>query len=267
MYLEAGADCVTTASYQASYSGFAEHGFDAAEADRFLESSVRLATEAREDFLAGAGRPAGWPTPLVAASVGPYGAFLADGSEYRGRYAVGLSDLDAFHRRRFAVLASTDADVIACETIPSREEADALLQILADSPGVWAWLSFTCRDGRSLSDGTPFVDAVRACGESERVAGVGVNCTPPRFVAELLTRARDVTELPLIAYPNSGERYDGSTKLWSGRPAGRAWAAGADDWIRAGARVLGGCCRVGPDAIAELRARVAPRSGGTQDLG
>ncbi len=251
-YLEAGADCITTVSYQASFEGFARLGLDEAAAEELLRGSVRLAVEARATLATGPRSPA----PLVAASVGPYGAYLADGSEYDGRYGVGRSLLEAFHRRRFEVLASAGADVLACETIPSHLEAEVLLGILDSLPGAWAWFSFSCADAVHLHDGTPLVDAVRACARHPRVAAVGVNCTAPRFVAGLLRAARGVTDLPLIAYPNSGEAYDAASGSWSGATAEDDWLAGVDEWVAAGARLVGGCCRIGPDLIGELRARV-----------
>ena len=264
-YLEAGADCITTASYQGSFDGFRSIGLSDAESEDLLRDSVRLAIEARDAFWSTVEARQARRKPIVAASVGPYGAYLADGSEYDGRYGVGSEELDAFHRPRFEVLASTEADVIACETIPSGPEANVLLAILDEVPGAWAWFSFSCRDGRHLNDGTPFVDAVSACTAHGRVAAVGVNCTAPDFVRELLELGSGVTDLPMIAYPNSGETYDALSKGWSGSRVAGDWLDGADDWIRVGAEVVGGCCRVGPEAIRELRARVAHLRNRAQD--
>ena len=261
-YLEAGADCITTASYQASFPGLEAAGLGDAEAEACLVRSVHLALDARDDFAS----ERGGLRPLVAASVGPYGAYLADGSEYRGRYGVGRGELDHFHRRRFELLAASGADLIACETLPSAAEAEVLLGILDDVPGVWAWMSFACADASRLADGTPFVDAVGACSTHERVAAVGVNCTHPRFVAALLERAAEVTTLPLIAYPNSGEKYDATSRRWSGDAEPSRWLEGVETWLAAGARVIGGCCRVGPSDIRHLRARLVASRGGTGSL-
>ena len=263
-YLEAGADCITTASYQASLAGFRSIGLSDAEFDDLLRRSVQLAIEARDAFWSREEVRRGRREPIVAASVGPYGAYLADGSEYDGRYGIGPEELYAFHRRRFEVLASTEADVVACETIPSGAEADVLLAILDEVPDTWAWFSFSCRDGRHLNDGTPFADAVRACSAHSRVAAVGVNCTAPDFIQELLEVGGGASDLPMIAYPNSGETYDARTKSWSGPGVAGDWIDGVDEWIRAGADVVGGCCRVGPDAIRELRTRVAHRRARTE---
>jgi len=291
-FLDAGADCITTASYQASFPGFADAGIDDDQAVALLRRSSEIALAAREAWVGarrervgpggrsgaratrpdgttaspGTGSGADGPRPLVAASVGPWGAFLADGSEYDGRYGISRDELDRFHRRRFGLLASTGVDLLACETIPSGDEAEVLLGILDDhSDNTWAWLSFACRDGAHLHDGTPIEDVVGRCGEHERVAAVGVNCTPPRHVPELVERAAGALQradaLPLIAYPNSGEAYDASSGSWSGGsraalPDHEAWLRGVLEARRAGARILGGCCRVGPRAIAELRERL-----------
>lgn len=258
-FLQAGADCIVTAAYQASFPGLAAAGLTDAEAVAALERSSALALEARNLFAARHADEGG-PGPIVAASVGPYGAYLADGSEYDGRYGVGRSELETFHRRRFHLLADSGVDVLACETIPCRAEAEALLALLAEHGKAWAWVSFTCADGARLRDGSAFEEAVAACAGTERVAAVGVNCTDPRHVPELTRRARGVTDLPLVVYANSGELWDAETGAWRRAPydtpqsgADDAWLAGTRGAYAAGARVLGGCCRIGPERIAALR--------------
>lgn len=260
-YLAAGADCVSTASYQASFAGFREQGYDDAEAAGFLELSVALAVEARDRYWAVRANRTGRLRPLVAASAGPYGAYLADGSEYDGRYGVELEVLDEFHRRRFRLLARSRADLILCETIPSGPEVEALLGILEEMPEAWVWMSFCCADGARLWDGTPVEEVARLCDRAEGVAAVGVNCVAPAHVGELIGRIRTVTDLPVIVYPNSGEVYDAHTGTWHW-PANGAGGAGepildARDWIARGAAGVGGCCRVGPAGIRALRRRIA----------
>jgi homocysteine S-methyltransferase len=257
-YLQAGAQCITTSSYQASFEGFGAIGVSEEDAEAALIRSSSLALEERDQFWEEANAGTGSrPKPVVAASVGPYGAYLADGSEYDGRYSIGRGELEDFHRRRFGVLAKSGVDVLACETVPSLEEACALLSLLDQEPDVWAWVSFSCRDGALLWDGTRIEDAVQLCARHERVAAIGVNCTAPGHVASLIGRAAAVTDLPLIAYPNSGEEYDASTRSWVGPDAGVAWMDAMEAAVTAGAVVVGGCCRIGPTMIAELRRRQA----------
>lgn len=255
-YLEAGADCIATVTYQATFAGFARLGLDHEQAVRLFGRAVRLAVDARDEFWRDPSGREGRIRPLVAASVGPYGAFLADGSEYDGRYGIGADALDAFHRERFQLLAASDADLVACETIPSLPEVRVLLGILADTPDTWAWISFSCRDARHLHDGGSVKEAARACATAVRVAGVGVNCVAPGLVPELVAAITDETDLPVIAYPNSGEEWDSGAKQWRGRAALPDWASSADDWVSAGACVVGGCCRVGPETIRAVRQRV-----------
>lgn len=280
-YLAAGADCITTASYQASVPGFLDAGVSRKEAVELLMRSSEIALRARDRHVAeGAGEG---PTPLVAASIGPYGAYLADGSEYDGRYGIPASKLRRFHADRLSLLASSGVDLLACETIPSGAEAEVLLDILEGRDGdIGAWMSFSCRDGGNLHDGTPIEEVVAMCEGSARIAAVGVNCTPPRFVPGLVARAAAETELPLMAYPNSGERYDASTGHWRPAPSGGPVARSVEEaagfegvgspssvpepWLtsvlearRAGATILGGCCRVGPDAIGVLRQTIVGR--------
>lgn len=255
-YLQAGADCITTASYQASAEGFAAAGVDADEAVRRLRLSVDLAAEARDAFWAVPDNRVGRMEPLVAASAGPYGALLADGSEYDGRYGVGVRVLEAFHGSRLETLSGTSADLIAFETIPSGVEARVIAGLLEALPDTWAWVSFTCRDAQRLRDGTPVTEAARACRGLANLAGIGVNCTAPHHVASLLGKLGRMTDAPLVAYPNSGESYDARAGAWVGDGAGAEWLDGVDGWVRAGARVVGGCCRVGPDIIRDLRPRL-----------
>ena len=260
-YLAAGADCVSTASYQASFAGFREQGCDDAEAAALLELSVALAVEARDRYWADLAHRTGRVRPLVAASAGPYGAYLADGSEYDGRYGVEPRVLEEFHRRRFRLFARSAADLILCETIPSGPEVEALLGILEETPDAWVWMSFCCADGARLWDGTPVEEVARLCDRADRVVAVGVNCVAPAHVGELIGRIRAVTDLPAIAYPNSGEVYDAHTGTWHW-PANGTGGTGepildARDWIARGAAGVGGCCRVGPAVIRALRRRIA----------
>lgn len=253
-YLDAGADCITTASYQATYQGLAEAGIDEDAAGELLRRSVRLAVDARDGFWSVPANRAGRLRPLVAASVGPYGAYLADGSEYSGRYGLSEAELRDFHERRFRLLAASGADLLALETIPSLPEARALMSLLADTVGAWAWISFSCPDGVTLADGTPLADAARACADTPRLAAIGVNCVPPRHVPSLVAELRTTTSLPVLAYPNSGEGWSAPEKRWSGREEMLDWEAAGRAWVTAGAAGVGGCCRTGPAEVRRLRA-------------
>lgn len=252
-FLAAGADCITTATYQASIPGFKKRGLDLDQARTQLGNAVDLAITARDEFWSRPENRSGRTEPLVAACVGPYGAFLADGSEYVGNYLIDDAGLTDFHRERWNVLTNGRADLLGCETLPSLREAAVLLELLDKTPDRWAWFSFSCRDGRHLCDGTPFVEAVALCAAHQRVAAVGVNCTAPEFITPLMSIARDVTNLPLIAYPNSGEIFEPAGKTWRTDDSGHDLYEAASEWLSLGVNVIGGCCRVGPEAIAKLR--------------
>jgi len=252
-FLAAGADCLVTSTYQASFPGLCKRGLDEDKSVELLTLSVRLALEAREEFWSKEENRAGRMRALVAASVGPYGAFLADGSEYTGDYGISDDDLYEFHHSRWQVLAESDADLLACETIPSRAEVGVLLQLLEETPDRWAWLSFSCRDERHLCDGTSFVEVVRACDDHPRIAAVGVNCTSPRFISALITEASGATKKPIIVYPNSGERFIAHDHSWADAPDPIDWGEQALEWKGLGAACIGGCCRVGPREITTMR--------------
>ncbi len=250
-YFAAGAQVAITSSYQASFQGFAELGLDAAAAQDLLRRSVALAREAARTAPAvGGGEP---PQRWVAVSVGPYGAALADGSEYRGDYGLSVDELRAWHRPRLQILADAGADVLAFETIPCLAEAEALLTELAavDLP---AWLSMTCAGGRARS-GEPAEEAFAMAGSVDQVIAVGVNCVDSVEAADLVIAAVEAARRPAVVYPNSGETWDAQRRSWAGRATfGPEHAA---VWVAEGARLVGGCCRVGPGSIREL-ARAAP---------
>ena len=257
-YFRAGARVATTASYQATFEGFAGRGIGHHEAATLLRRSVALAAAARvtaEAEDAAAGRPP--VRRFVAASIGPYGAMLADGSEYRGHYGLSVGALREFHRERLEVLAATAADVLACETIPEVEEAVALAALLADVGHAAAWISFSCRDGAHLNSGAPIEEGVGAIAGAPGVLAIGVNCTPPEYLDELVFRIRARTLLPIVVYPNSGEGWDAAARSWTGSGPGRVDAAAALRWRRLGAQLIGGCCRVGPDELAGLAPAMA----------
>jgi len=241
-YYLAGADVATTASYQASEQGFVRAGVDPAEARRLIAGSVAIARDVR-DSLADDGR-----TRTVAASVGPYGAMLADGSEYRGRYGVGRAVLRDFHGPRLDLLASAGPDLLAVETVPDAEEAAVLVDLL-DDVGMPAWVSYSV-SGLSTRAGQPLTEAFEVATAARSVVAVGVNCCAPVDVLPALRTAAQVTGLPLVAYPNSGEEWDGGLRRWTG--SSRFDAGLAREWVAAGARYVGGCCRVGPADIARL---------------
>lgn len=249
-FFRAGARVAITASYQATFEGFAARGIGRDEAAALLRRSVRLAGEARDAYRAETAPDDAGPL-LVAASIGPYGAFLADGSEYRGRYGLDGAALRAFHRDRLRVLWDAGPDLMACETIPDLDEARALADLVAET-GAAGWLSLSCADGARLRDGSPIEEAAALADATPGFVAVGVNCTAPEHVEELVGRIAAVCAKPIVVYPNSGEGWD---------PVGRRWVpatgptvdwATARGWVAAGARLVGGCCRVGPAAIAEL---------------
>jgi homocysteine S-methyltransferase len=242
-FFRAGAMIATTASYQASFDSFGASGLSRDDTVRVLRRSVELAQDARDEVgVAG----------QVAASVGPYGAALADGSEYRGRYGLSVAQLQDWHRPRLEVLADAGADVLALETIPDVDEAEALVNLVR-SLGVPAWLSYTI-DGARTRAGQPLADAFAVAAGIAEIVSVGVNCCAPGDVLPAIGPARE-TGKPVIVYPNSGEYWDRAGHAWVG--PSRFSPQLAVEWVAAGARVVGGCCRVRPADIAELAAALA----------
>ncbi|MFJ8490189.1 homocysteine S-methyltransferase [Streptomyces sp. NPDC094038] len=243
-YFRAGADVAITASYQATFEGFGKRGIPHEEAARLLALSVRLGQDAvRRARTEGIVRPL-W----VAASVGPYGAMLADGSEYRGRYGLSVGELERFHRPRLEVLAGAGPDVLALETVPDADEAAALLRAVRGL-GVPAWLSYSVAGGRTRA-GQPLEEAFALAADVDEVIAVGVNCCAPEDVGLAVETAVRVTGKPVVVYPNSGEVWDAEARAWTGRSTFTAEQVAG--WRDAGARLIGGCCRVGPEGIAGI---------------
>jgi homocysteine S-methyltransferase len=241
-YFRAGAEVATTSSYQASVPGLVAAGMSRAEAESLLRRTVTLARDVRDE-LADDGR-----RRLVAASVGPYGAVLADGSEYVGRYGVPAARLRDFHLPRIELLAAAGPDLLAVETIPDADEAEVLVGIL-DEIGLPAWLSYSVTDTGTRA-GQPLADAFAVLASSTSLVAAGVNCCAPDDVLAALDVAREVTGLPGVAYPNSGQGWDSGTHTWTGTTSYDVRLAPA--WVAAGASYVGGCCEVGPSDIAAL---------------
>ena len=256
-YLRAGADCISTASYQVSAQGYAELGRPAEDAVRALRESVRMAVAARAIYAEESRRPV-----LIAASLGPYGAALHNGAEFHGLYNIDFAALVEFHALRLRTIAEMranapaggGADLIAFETIPSQEEAWAILEALGRYPGLRAWMSFVCRDAERVVHGEPLAECAALAGRSEQVVAVGVNCTQPEFIGGLVERAITATRKPIIVYPNSGEEWDAVSRRWCGTTSAAEYGAQAAGWFAAGAHAVGGCCRTTPRHIAQVRA-------------
>jgi homocysteine S-methyltransferase len=249
-YFAAGADVATTASYQATIPGFEAAGLDRQAALRAIRRSVELARRARDRFAERTGRGEG--ELIVAGSVGPYGAMLADGSEYRGDYDPGEPALRDLHAPRMEALLEAGADLLAIETIPTVREATVVVE-LAEELGAAAWLSYQCRDGATTAAGEPIGDAVAISNDATRIVAVGVNCTAPRHMPSLLAAARASTDKPLVAYPNGGDTWDAELRRWrSTDTGGRYDARAVASWTALGASFIGGCCGTGPADIAAL---------------
>lgn len=247
-YLRAGADCISTASYQVSGLGYAELDRPRTDAARAIRRSVEIANEARTIYGHESDRPV-----LIAVSLGPYGAALHNGAEFHGQYGISFNELVAFHAERLAAAANTSADLVAFETVPSLEEARAILEALRNAPAVRGWLSFTCRDAEHVAHGERLTDCAALAGKSEQILAIGVNCTHPKFVTSLIEKAKSATNKPILAYPNSGELWDAATRRWTGKSDPDDYGLLAAEWFRAGAHAVGGCCRTGPDHIQSVR--------------
>src|SRR5271165_4853429 len=247
-YLRAGADCISTVSYQISASGYAELGRPATDAACALRQSVAIAEAARGQYRKEDCRPV-----FIAASLGPYGAVLHNGAEFHGRYDISVDELVAFHSERLAVIADTNVDLVALETVPSLEEARAIAAALEKFPAISAWVSFTCKDAAHVAHGERLAECITALSDLPQVIAVGINCTAPNLVGALIGEARTATTKPILVYPNSGELWDAKNRRWYGSANVSEFAQLARTWYSAGAHAVGGCCRTTPAHIRAVR--------------
>ena len=245
-FLRSGAEVLITASYQASVAGLEQTGLSRQAAEAALASTTNLAREAVLRHGSAA---------LVAASVGPYGATRADGSEYHGDYAIDEVELLDFHRQRLELLVASGPDLLAIETIPSVAEARAIAGAMLSVGPIPSWFAFVCRDAEHTASGDRIEDAIEVAASIPGIVAVGVNCTDPRLVGALLDRAAAVTDLPLVAYANSGQSRNAAGAHWQGGPIPADDPVLVARWIDIGARLIGGCCGAGPTQIASLRAQ------------
>ncbi|KAK4558339.1 hypothetical protein RGQ29_007899 [Quercus rubra] len=274
-YLEAGADVIITASYQATIQGFQDKGFSREEGENLLRRSVEIAIEARDNYYnrcaecssndAGVGRILQRRPILVAASVGSYGAYLADGSEYSGDYgdAITLETLKDFHLRRVQVLAESGPDLIAFETIPNKLEAQAYAEILEEEDiKIPAWFCFNSKNGVNVVSGDSILECASIAESCKKVVLVGINCTPPRLIRELILSIKKVSKKPIVIYPNSGERYDAEQNQWVENTgvSDEDFVSYVNRWCEVGASLVGGCCRTTPNTIKAIYRTLSNRS-------
>jgi homocysteine S-methyltransferase len=249
-YLEAGADCLLTSSYQVSAMGFREIGLPPENARAVIRQSVSLAAQARQEYAAA--ERAGGRSPRriwVAGSLGAYGAALHNGAEFHGNYDVNRDALTDFHRERIAAMQDTDADFLAFETVPSLEEAQAILAALAHFPDIAAYISFTCRDEWHTGHGELIEDCARLLDTAPQIIAIGINCTAPRYIEPLIRRIRAATNKRIAVYPNSGETWVAASRSWTGASDPGGFGTLALEWRKAGADWIGGCCRTTPEHI------------------
>lgn len=248
-YFNAGAQVAITASYQATPQGFAKRGLDEPKSLALIARSVELASRARADYQAANPQAVNL---LIAGSVGPYGAYLADGSEYRGDYSLPQPAMMDFHRPRIRALVEAGADILACETLPSFAEIQALVAVLAEFPDTPAWFSFTLRDSEHLSDGTSLSEVVALLDNCPQAVALGLNCIALDQVTAALQALSALTSKPLVVYPNSGEQYDATSKTWHSEASGCTLTDNLSAWQAAGAKLIGGCCRTTPADISAI---------------
>ncbi|XP_018605690.2 uncharacterized protein LOC108933242 isoform X1 [Scleropages formosus] len=256
-FLQSGADVITTATYQASVKGFIEHlGLSCDEASQLLMSGVQLARQTVQEFMANSPLSRR-KVPMVAGSIGPYGAYLHDGSEYSGAYeeAMTVEELKAWHRPQIQCLVQAGVDLIAMETIPGLKEAEALVELLREFPNSKAWLSFSCKDEQHISSGRRFSEAVQVACQTKQLVAVGVNCCAPTLVEPLLASVPPLSspQLSWVVYPNSGEQWVPGTGWSTAAENKTSFAKLSLRWRKLGASWIGGCCRIGPVDIAELK--------------
>ncbi len=249
-YLKAGADIITTTTYQATFEGLQHRGLSKAQAEQVFTLSVELTEQAREEFIK---KQKTNRRVLIAGSIGPYGAYLSDGSEYTGEYAINKSQIKSFHQERLEFLAGTNIDLLIFETFPNLNEIEAIVELLQeiDKP-LPVFFSFSCKNANRLADGSLIKDAALLTAQTDHVKAIGVNCIQPNMVSPILATFSKFTSIPLLAYPNNGDAWDAKNKCWVENKLEDSSEPQWLDWLEKGAKIIGGCCRTTPSAIKRL---------------
>lgn len=256
-YVAAGSDLITTSSYQATLPGLIDAGLTEKEAEQIIALTVQLAKAARDKVWGALDETekAKRPYPLISGDVGPYAAYLANGSEYSGDYGqITTEALKEFHRPRIQILLNQGVDLLALETIPNRLEAQALNELLAEEfPEAEVYISFTVQEPGTISDGTSLDEIAQLVSQSDQILALGINCSSPLLYNQALAILKN-TGKALITYPNSGEVYDGSTQTWKPKDKDAlTLVEHSKDWHdQFGVKILGGCCRTRPNDIKAL---------------
>lgn len=251
-YLEAGANCIITASYQASYEGFMKKGFSEKRAKELIQLAITLAKKTRDDFWNNLEEKEKRIKPLVAASIGPYGAYLADGSEYTGKYNITDEELKNFHKKRLEVIIETSPDILACETLPSLKEAQILSNLLKEYSDIPSWICFSAKDAEHTNSGDKITECMSWLDKQNHITSIGINCTAPQFISHLIENTKKVSNKPIVIYPNGGSEYNAITKKWQDSTTNKEFGKMAYLWKKQGASLIGGCCQTGPEEIKDL---------------
>lgn len=244
-YFDAGANVAITASYQATVKSFEDVGYSEKQAIACIERSVTLAKKAKQDSKGGQAK---W----IAGSIGPYGAYLSDGSEYTGAYQISDYELKDFHEERIKALIASGVDVLAIETIPRLDELRVILNIIAviNFP---VWVSISLKDTAHLANGDSLADFQQLVEQDQNVIAYGINCVSPQLVAPVIENLSVAATKPLVAYPNSGAIFDAVTKTWSEEiSVEQVFSTDARCWHQKGAKLIGGCCCSTEHDIARL---------------
>lgn len=252
-YLKAGADCIITSSYQATIPGFMSAGFSKGESEMLIERSVIIAREALEIYKQSAAENCNRPEPFIAASAGCYGAYLANGSEYRGDYHLDAAGYREFHRGRVEILAHAGAEIIAFETFPSMEEAVAVADMMDQYSDLYYWIVFTVKDPLNTTHGDRLIECLKYLNGKRNLIAAGINCSPPELISPALESLDYESKKRFIAYPNSGEHFYTDCSCWRDDPSASDFYSLAGEWYRRGALFIGGCCRTGPSDISKIK--------------
>lgn len=253
-YLEIGADIIITSSYQASIEGFIKKGFSKEKAYELIRLSINIAKDSRDEFWNSLDNKQNRIKPLVAASIGPYGAYLADGSEYTGKYGISSKELKEFHKNRLEIILSCKPDLLAIETMPLLDEVKIIVELLKGFEEIPSWITFSAKNENITNANDDIKECMKYLENQKHISAVGINCTAPQYIPVLIKNISSVCSKPIVVYPNGGSVYNPITKFWEkGEISPKEYAKLAHLWYQSGARLIGGCCLTSPDEIKEIR--------------
>ena len=245
-YIDAGADFISTSTYQISFDRLKNMGYQSEEIKKIFQKSVDIVKDAIEESKLK-------KEIKIVGSFGPYASYDPEASEYIGEYDSTDIEIKKFHLNNIRIIEETDLDIILYETIPCLREIKILSEALSHSTKE-IWISITCNEEMEFRDGSSFKDACEIISKIEKITTMGINCFSPLLVKKAIDLLKKYSNKKILIYPNSGEIYNPKERFWTGNNEFNN--SMIKNWLSLYPDIIGGCCRIGYDDIKKMRVEI-----------